>query len=160
MANLEERGIPTVGVATTEFIQGAEAQAKSLGTDPALVFIPHPVQDRTDDELRQLADIPDWVCWAIILHIVACAHICVPIFSGAGKPVRCGITSRRGGKLYTVYLGGSTVSHALKSMKLSNGGMSKPELALTSFSWMSRWVRWTSRLFAAGMLFEKFQMPQ
>ena len=56
MANLEERGIPAVGVATTEFIQGAEAQAKSLGTDPALVFIPHPVQDRTDDELKKLAD--------------------------------------------------------------------------------------------------------
>src|SRR3981189_1616554 len=53
MANLEERGIPTVGVATTEFIQGAEAQAKSLGTDPALVFIPHPVQDPTDDALRR-----------------------------------------------------------------------------------------------------------
>jgi hypothetical protein len=56
MANLEARGIPTVGVATTEFIQGAEAQAKALGTDPALVFIPHPVQDRTDDELKKLAD--------------------------------------------------------------------------------------------------------
>ena len=56
MADLEGRGIPTVGVATVEFIQGAEAQAKSLGTDPALVFIPHPVQDRTDAELRQLAD--------------------------------------------------------------------------------------------------------
>jgi hypothetical protein len=56
MANLEARGIPTVGVATTEFIQGAEAQAKALGTDPALVFIPHPVQDRTDAELRAMAD--------------------------------------------------------------------------------------------------------
>jgi len=56
MANLEARGIPTVGVATTEFSHGAEAQAKALGTDPALVFIPHPVQDRTDDELKQLAD--------------------------------------------------------------------------------------------------------
>jgi alkanesulfonate monooxygenase SsuD/methylene tetrahydromethanopterin reductase-like flavin-dependent oxidoreductase (luciferase family) len=56
MANLEARGIPTVGVATTEFIQGAAAQAKALGTDPALVFIPHPVQDRTDEELRALAD--------------------------------------------------------------------------------------------------------
>ena len=56
MANLEARGIPSVGVATTEFIQGAEAQAKALGTDPALVFIPHPVQDRTDNELRALAD--------------------------------------------------------------------------------------------------------
>ena len=56
MADLEARGIPTVGVATTEFTQGAAAQAKSLGTDPALVFVPHPVQDRTDDELRRLAD--------------------------------------------------------------------------------------------------------
>ena len=50
------RGVPAVGVATTEFNEGAKAQAKSLGTDPALVFIPHPVQDRTDDELHKLAD--------------------------------------------------------------------------------------------------------
>jgi hypothetical protein len=56
MADLESRGIPTVGVATSEFVEGAKAQAKALGTDPAYVFIPHPVQDRTDDELRQLAD--------------------------------------------------------------------------------------------------------
>jgi hypothetical protein len=56
MAELEARGIPTVGVATTEFIEGANAQAKSLGTDPALIFVQHPVQDRTDDELKQLAD--------------------------------------------------------------------------------------------------------
>jgi hypothetical protein len=56
MADLEARGIPTVGVATTEFIEGAAAQAKSLGTDPALVFVPHPIQDRSDDELKQLAD--------------------------------------------------------------------------------------------------------
>ncbi len=56
MADLESRGIPAVGVATTEFIDAAEVQAKSLGIDPAYVFIPHPVQDRTDDELRALAD--------------------------------------------------------------------------------------------------------
>ena len=31
-------------------------QSKSLGTDPAYVFVPHPVQDRTDDELKKLAD--------------------------------------------------------------------------------------------------------
>ena len=58
MADLESRGIPAVGVATTEFIDAAEVQAKSLGVDPAYVFIPHPVQDRTDDELRALADTP------------------------------------------------------------------------------------------------------
>ena len=56
MADLESRGVPSVGVATTEFVEAAAAQAKSLGVDPAYVFIPHPVQDRTDDELRQLAD--------------------------------------------------------------------------------------------------------
>jgi hypothetical protein len=31
-------------------------QSKGLGTDPAYVFVPHPVQDRTDEELKQLAD--------------------------------------------------------------------------------------------------------
>ena len=56
MADLESRGVPSVGVATTEFVEAAAAQAKSLGVDPAYVFIPHPVQDRTDDELRKLAD--------------------------------------------------------------------------------------------------------
>ena len=56
LADLELRGIPSVVVATTEFIEAAEAQARALGTDPACVFIPHPVQDRTDDELRAIAD--------------------------------------------------------------------------------------------------------
>jgi alkanesulfonate monooxygenase SsuD/methylene tetrahydromethanopterin reductase-like flavin-dependent oxidoreductase (luciferase family) len=56
MADLESRGIPVVAVATTEFVEAAAAQAKALGTDPAYVFIPHPIQDRTDAELRALAD--------------------------------------------------------------------------------------------------------
>lgn len=56
MADLESRGIPVVGVATTEFIDAAAVQAKSLGIDPAYVFIPHPVQDRTDAELGALAE--------------------------------------------------------------------------------------------------------
>ena len=56
MADLEARGIPVVGVATTEFVEAAAAQAKALGIDPAYVFIPHPVQDRTDAELKRLAD--------------------------------------------------------------------------------------------------------
>ena len=56
MVELESRGIPTVGIATTEFVQAAEAQAKALGADPAYVFVPHPIQDRTDEELSALAD--------------------------------------------------------------------------------------------------------
>ena len=56
MADLESRGVPTVGIATTEFEQAAEAQAKALGTDPAYVFVPHPIQDRSNEELHALAD--------------------------------------------------------------------------------------------------------
>ena len=56
MADIEARGVPVVGVATTEFIDAAAVQAKALGTDPAYVFVPHPVQDRTDAELQAMAD--------------------------------------------------------------------------------------------------------
>ena len=44
-------------VASTEFVQAAETQAHSLGFDEmARVFVAHPIQDRTDDEMRALAD--------------------------------------------------------------------------------------------------------
>ena len=56
IADLEGRGIPGVGVATTEFVQAAASQSKSLGFNPALVFVAHPIQDRSDAELRALAD--------------------------------------------------------------------------------------------------------
>ena len=55
-ADLEERGIPAGFIASTEFIDAAEAQSKALGFDPARVFVPHPIQDRTEAEIRQLAD--------------------------------------------------------------------------------------------------------
>ena len=54
--NLEAAGLPMVFVASTEFVEAAEAQSRSLGADPARVFVAHPIQDRTDDELRALAD--------------------------------------------------------------------------------------------------------
>ncbi|MEN9313758.1 MAG: hypothetical protein RIS35_151 [Pseudomonadota bacterium] len=56
IAEFEGRGIPGVGVASTEFIEAASAQARTLGFDPEMVFVRHPIQDRTDDELRALAD--------------------------------------------------------------------------------------------------------
>ena len=55
-ADLETRGIPAVFIATTEFAEAASAQARALGADPAGIFVAHPIQDRTDDELRELAD--------------------------------------------------------------------------------------------------------
>ncbi|MBV39567.1 MAG: hypothetical protein CMM23_13085 [Rhodospirillaceae bacterium] len=57
ITDLEGRGIPGVGVASTEFTEAAAAQAKSLGFDAAMVFVQHPIQDRTDDEMRALAKI-------------------------------------------------------------------------------------------------------
>ena len=42
-------------MASTEFVDAANAQAKSRGINPASVYVPHPIQDRTDDEMVQLA---------------------------------------------------------------------------------------------------------
>jgi hypothetical protein len=57
IADLEARGIPGVGVASSEFVQAAAMQSRALGFDPAMVFVAHPIQDRSDDELRALADV-------------------------------------------------------------------------------------------------------
>jgi hypothetical protein len=52
----EEAGRPGVLVASSVFAQAAEAQARALGApDARRVLVPHPIQDRTDDELRALA---------------------------------------------------------------------------------------------------------
>ena len=52
----EGRGLPATFVASCEFEDGARAQARSLGADPIGVFVTHPIQDRTDDEMRAIAD--------------------------------------------------------------------------------------------------------
>lgn len=54
--DLENRGVLGVGVATTEFVEAAETQSAALGYDPAMLFVPHPIQDRTDEEIRAIAD--------------------------------------------------------------------------------------------------------
>ena len=56
IVDLEIRGLPGVVVASSEFVEAAEAQAGALGVDARRVFVPHPIQDRTDDEMRALAD--------------------------------------------------------------------------------------------------------
>jgi hypothetical protein len=45
-----------VNVVTEPFADGAKAQCDSLGLDPAIVYLPHPIQNRTTAELHQLAD--------------------------------------------------------------------------------------------------------
>ena len=56
ISDLERRGVPSVFVASAPFVDAAEAQSKSLGFDPARVFVEHPIQDRTDDEMKAIAD--------------------------------------------------------------------------------------------------------
>ncbi len=56
ITDLEGRGVPGVFVASREFVEAAEAQAGALGFPAARVFTPHPIQDRTDDEMRAYAD--------------------------------------------------------------------------------------------------------
>ena len=53
--DLESRGLPSGFIASCEFEQAADAQGKSLGIKPNRVFVPHPIQDRTDDEMAELA---------------------------------------------------------------------------------------------------------
>ena len=54
--DLEDRGIPSVFVSTVEFIDAADAQAKALGTIASAVYVEHPIQDRTDEEMQAIAD--------------------------------------------------------------------------------------------------------
>ncbi len=58
IADLELRGVPSLFIASSEFIDAASAQAEALGfPDIARVFVGHPIQDRTDEEMRQLAEL-------------------------------------------------------------------------------------------------------
>ncbi len=43
-------------MAPTEFVDAAEAQARSLGAETSGVYVEHPIQDRTDDEMIAIAD--------------------------------------------------------------------------------------------------------
>jgi hypothetical protein len=66
----EINGKPTVVVASHVFVDAAEAQSKALGLPEApRVFVPHPIQDATDEELYAKADaIVDQVIAALTRH--------------------------------------------------------------------------------------------
>lgn len=69
VVEFEALGCPAVLIASDAFADGAARQAVELG-QPSLrrAFVAHPVQDRTDDELRAMATgIADEVVAAISL---------------------------------------------------------------------------------------------
>jgi hypothetical protein len=57
MVNLERLGIGTAAVATAPFADEAIEQARVLGMpDYRMIFVPHPVQLLTAEQLRGYAD--------------------------------------------------------------------------------------------------------
>ena len=56
VVSFEGLGRPAVLVASSVFRDVAAAEARNLG-QPAIrrVFVPHPIQDRTDEEMREMA---------------------------------------------------------------------------------------------------------
>ena len=53
---LDSRGTPGGFIASNVFINAAEARGNAIGFHPHKVFVDHPIQDRTDEELEALAD--------------------------------------------------------------------------------------------------------
>ena len=56
VSDIERRGVPGVFVSTVHFASAVEAQAESLGFDAAAVLTRHPIQDRTNEEMADIAD--------------------------------------------------------------------------------------------------------
>ena len=53
-------GIPAVPVATEEFRTAARVQASRLGRmELDAVYVPHPIQDQTREEIEARADVVD-----------------------------------------------------------------------------------------------------
>jgi hypothetical protein len=56
LKHFDERGIPGVTVVTTEFADAMDVQSNAIGFEPAVIYTPHPIQNRTADELKKIAD--------------------------------------------------------------------------------------------------------
>ncbi|MBI4204345.1 MAG: hypothetical protein HY527_04905 [Betaproteobacteria bacterium] len=56
ITTFDRRGIPGCVIATEAFKPAAAAQARALGLDPAVAWVPHPIQNRTPAELEAIAD--------------------------------------------------------------------------------------------------------
>jgi hypothetical protein len=56
IADLERRGVVGVFLCSAVFDGAARTQGDALGFPAPFVLVPHPVQDRTDAELRAAAE--------------------------------------------------------------------------------------------------------
>jgi len=53
---LDQRGVPGCFIASEEFKPAAAAQGKALGFEPAVVWLDHPIQNRSVQELAEMAN--------------------------------------------------------------------------------------------------------
>ena len=56
IADLERRGVVGLFLASEAFAEAARVQGEALGFPAPFVLVPHPIQDRTDEELRATAE--------------------------------------------------------------------------------------------------------
>ncbi len=68
IADLERRGVVGVFLASEAFADAARLQGAALGFPAPCVLVPHPVQDRTDTELRAVAEE---VCPAVVAAVTS-----------------------------------------------------------------------------------------
>jgi hypothetical protein len=54
--DLDKKGVTGVSVLTTEFEQAFNSQKSAIGLDAASVYVPHPLQNKTTQELHDSAD--------------------------------------------------------------------------------------------------------
>jgi hypothetical protein len=54
--DLESRGVPGGYILSEEFREADIAQSKALGFESPKVFVQHPIQDRSDEEMYEIAD--------------------------------------------------------------------------------------------------------
>jgi hypothetical protein len=67
---LENMGLPSVPIATHEFMTAARAQAAALGRPEFdAVYVPHPIQDQTKQEIEAKADA---VLEEVIARLLTC----------------------------------------------------------------------------------------
>ena len=56
LRDLDSRGVAGVNVLTTEFREAFTTQCSAIGFDGASVFVKHPMQNRTREELHGMAN--------------------------------------------------------------------------------------------------------
>ena len=54
--DLDRRGVPGAFIASEEFVEAADNQARSLGFSPYRAVVPHTIQNRSDAEMKTMAE--------------------------------------------------------------------------------------------------------